>query len=90
MFDIALCIPVDPGLGLFDIIPPHWYWYHGCLRTQRKFWLVWSDRILMLAPSAARTVSLTDCIRFWALPTSISVASWSSSEPNLQRQICDL
>uniref|UniRef100_A0A2M3ZRX4 Putative secreted peptide n=1 Tax=Anopheles braziliensis TaxID=58242 RepID=A0A2M3ZRX4_9DIPT len=35
----------------------------------------------MLAPSAARTVSLTLCIRFCALPTSISVASRSSSEP---------
>lgn len=41
----------------------------------------------MLAPSAARTVSLTDCMRFWALPTSISVASWSSSEPELPKPI---
>lgn len=35
----------------------------------------------MLAASAARTVSFTDCIRFCALPTSMSVASWSSSVP---------
>ncbi len=36
-------------------------------------------RILIDAASAAVTVSLTDCIRFCALPTSISVASMSSS-----------
>lgn len=37
--------------------------------------------ILMEAPSAALTVSRTDCIRFCALPTNISVASSSSCEP---------
>jgi hypothetical protein len=37
--------------------------------------------ILMEAASAAVTVCLTDCIKFCALPTNISVASWSSSVP---------
>lgn len=44
-----------------------------------------SVRILMLAASAARTVSFTDCIRFCALPTSMSVASWSSSVPTQEK-----
>ena len=40
----------------------------------------------MEAASAAVTVCLTDCIRFWAFPTNISVASISSSVPeNLNR-----
>lgn len=40
-----------------------------------------SVRILMEAASAAVTVCFTDCIRFCAFPTSISVASMSSSVP---------
>ena len=56
------------------------YWYQGERRTQRS-WMPASVLILMLAASVARTVSFTDCIRFWALPTSMSVASWSSSVP---------
>ena len=42
--------------------------------------------ILMEAASAARTVSLTLSIRFCALPTNISVASWSSSDPGEKAQ----
>lgn len=56
------------------------YWYQGFLRTHRSF-IPESVRILIEAASQARTVSFTDCIRFCALPTSISVASRSSSEP---------
>lgn len=51
------------------------YWYHGVLRTQRRVNPA-SVRILMEAASASLTVSFTDCIRFWALCTNISVA-WS-------------
>lgn len=59
------------------------YVYHGRLRIQRMVYPE-STRILIDAASAARTVSRTDCIKFCALPTSISVASWSSSEPASQ------
>lgn len=51
------------------------YWYQGVFRTQRRVNPA-SVRILMEAASASLTVSFTDCIRFWALWTSISVA-WS-------------
>lgn len=52
---------------------PFSYWYQGVFRTQ---WRVKpaSVRILMEAASASLTVSLTDCIKFWALWTNISVA----------------
>lgn len=56
------------------------YVYHGLFLIQRMLYPE-STRILIEAASAARTVSLTDCMRFMALPTNISVASWSSSEP---------
>lgn len=51
------------------------YWYQGVFRTQ---WRVKpaSVRILMEAASASLTVSFTDCIKFWALWTNISVAYW--------------
>lgn len=49
------------------------YWYHGVFLTQRKVNPA-SVRILIEAASASRTVSLTDCMRFWALWTNISVA----------------
>ena len=38
-----------------------------------------SDLALMEAASAALTVSLTAWFNFWALKTSMSMASWSSS-----------
>ncbi|KAG7236333.1 hypothetical protein INR49_001030 [Caranx melampygus] len=47
--------------------------FQGVLRTQRRVNPA-SVRILMEAASASLTVSFTDCIRFWALWTSISVA----------------
>lgn len=52
---------------------PSFYWYQGVFLTQ---WRVKpaSVRILMEAASASLTVSFTDCIRFWALCTNISVA----------------
>lgn len=52
---------------------PSSYWYQGVFLTQ---WRVKpaSVRILMEAASASLTVSFTDCIRFWALWTNISVA----------------
>ena len=56
------------------------YWYQGCFLTHRS-WIPASVRILIEAASAAVTVCFTDCIKFWALPTSISVASMSSSVP---------
>lgn len=56
------------------------YWYQGARRTQRNLPCVCAC-IFILAPSAALTVSLTLCIRFCALPSNISVASLSSSEP---------
>lgn len=37
----------------------------------------------MEAASAARTVSLTDCIKFWALITNCCIASSSSDEPEI-------
>lgn len=49
------------------------YWYHGVLRAQRSANPA-SVRILIDAASASLTVSFTDCIRFCALWTSISVA----------------
>lgn len=49
------------------------YWYQGVFLTQRSVNPA-SVRILIEAASASRTVSFTDCIRFWALCTSISVA----------------
>ena len=56
------------------------YWYQGCFRIHLSL-MPASVRILMEAASAAVTVCFTDCIRFWALPINISVASWSSSVP---------
>ena len=56
------------------------YWYQGLRRIQCMR-MPASVRNLIEAASAARTVSLTDCIKFWALPTNMSVASWSSSVP---------
>lgn len=50
-------------LWTYDIYPKLQYWYHGCLRTQRNF-MPEAVRILILAHSAARTVSLTLCMRF--------------------------
>ena len=41
--------------------------------------------ILMEAASAAVTVCFTDCIKFCAFPTSISVASMSSSVPGIKK-----
>lgn len=49
------------------------YWYQGVFRTHRRVKPA-SVRILMEAASASLTVSFTDCIRFWALWTNISVA----------------
>ena len=63
--------------------PTNWhtnYVYQGRFLVQRRVYPE-STRILMEAASAVLTVSFTACIRFCALPTSISVASWSSSEP---------
>lgn len=54
------------------------YWYQGVLRTHRRVHPE-SVRILMEAASASLTVSFTDCIRFWALWTNISVA-WSGNK----------
>lgn len=56
------------------------YWYHGCFRTHLSR-MPASVLILMEAASAAVTVSFTDCIKFCALPTNMSVASRSSSVP---------
>lgn len=58
---------------------PFSYWYQGVFLTQ---WRVKpaSVRILMEAASASLTVSFTDCIRFWALCTNISVAWWRRRE----------
>lgn len=64
----ALLVPVDAFRP---------YWYQGVLRTQRRVNPA-SVRILMDAASASLTVSFTDCIRFWALWTNISVA-WSGT-----------
>lgn len=61
--------------------------YQG-LRLSQRIVQPESTRILMEAASAALTVSLTACIRFWAFPTNISVASWSSLEPtNTQKAL---
>ena len=43
--------------------------------------------ILMEAASAAVTVCFTDCIKFCAFPTSISVASMSSSVPGIKNEL---
>ena len=67
--------------GVFS--PPPQYWYQGCFLTHLS-WIPASVLILIEAASAAVTVCLTDCIRFWALPTSISVASMSSSVPKIK------
>lgn len=64
--------------------PP--YWYHGFLRIHITR-TPESVRILIEAAEQARTVSFTDCIKFWALPTNISVASWSSCEPKKRQDI---
>ena len=56
------------------------YVYQGRFLIQRIVYPE-STRILIEAASAVLTVSFTACMRFCALPTSISVASWSSSEP---------
>ncbi len=67
---------IGAKLRVFLISVPRFiYWYQGVLRTQRRVNPA-SVRILMEAASASRTVSFTDCIRFWALWTSMSVA-WS-------------
>lgn len=42
------------------------YWYQGVFLTQRRVNPA-SVRILIEAASASRTVSFTDCMRFWAL-----------------------
>lgn len=67
--------------------PPQWqglsYWYQGVLRTQRRVNPA-SVRILIEAASASLTVSLTDCIRFWALWTNISVA-WTGEHLEVTR-----
>lgn len=42
------------------------YWYQGVFLTQRSVNPA-SVRILIEAASASRTVSFTDCMRFWAL-----------------------
>lgn len=62
------------------------YWYQGWDLTH-LYLTPASVRILIEAASAARTVSLTDCIKFCAFPTSISVASWSSAVPVMQQSI---
>lgn len=49
------------------------YWYQGVFLTQRSVNPA-SVRILIEAASASLTVSFTDCMRFCALWTSISVA----------------
>lgn len=54
-------------------VQPGVYWYQGVFLTQRRVNPA-SVRILIEAASASRTVSFTDCMRFWALWTSISVA----------------
>lgn len=54
-------------------VPSGAYWYQGVFLTQRSVNPA-SVRILIEAASASRTVSFTDCMRFWALWTSISVA----------------
>lgn len=59
------------------------YWYQGVLRTQRSVHPA-SVRILMEAASASLTVSFTDCIRFWALWTNISVA-WSGKHSEVKQ-----
>lgn len=69
-----VCVYVNARTGEFV------HAYQGFLRTQRSF-IPASVRILIEAASQALTVSFTDCMRFWALPTSISVASRSSSDP---------
>lgn len=45
---------------------PGAYWYQGVFLTQRSVNPA-SVRILIEAASASRTVSFTDCMRFWAL-----------------------
>lgn len=57
----------------WEVVTSFVYWYQGVLRTQRRVNPA-SVRILMEAASASLTVSFTDCIRFWALWTNISVA----------------
>lgn len=47
-------------------VPPSTYWYQGVFLTQRSVNPA-SVRILIEAASASRTVSFTDCMRFWAL-----------------------
>ena len=62
-----LLVPVRacyPPTGTSTSVLPA-YWYQGERRTQRS-WIPASVLILMLAASVARTVSFTDCIRFWA------------------------
>ena len=54
--------------------------YQGCFLTHFNL-IPASVLILMEAASAAVTVCFTDCIKFWAFPISISVASRSSSVP---------
>lgn len=54
-------------------VGPGAYWYQGVFLTQRSVNPA-SVRILIEAASASRTVSFTDCMRFCALWTSISVA----------------
>ena len=61
------------------------YWYQGVLRTQRRVHPE-SVRILMEAASASLTVSFTDCIRFWALCTNMSVA-WTRIHLELKQTV---
>merc|ERR1719350_547654 len=54
------------------------YWNQGCFLTHFSLKPA-SDLTLMEAASAAFTVSFTAWLSFWALPMSMSMASWSSS-----------
>ena len=54
--------------------------YQGCFLTHFSL-MPASVLIFIEAASAAVTVCFTDCIKFCALPTNISVASRSSSVP---------
>ena len=65
---------------------PQCHVVHGLLIDEAIVNVFLPVLILMEAASAARTVSLTLSIRFCALPTNISVASWSSSDPGEKAQ----
>lgn len=75
LLSLKVCA-IGAELRVFLVSVPRFvYWYQGVLRTQRRVNPA-SVRILMEAASASLTVSFTDCIRFWALWTNMSVA-WS-------------